>query len=71
MISTFIKRRPRTFWYAIVGLVAGLLIGGVGVALRGFAFSLHPELVLAMAGAIIGYRADNKRERAAHNKKCR
>jgi hypothetical protein len=69
MIGAFIKRRLRAFWCGIVGLLAGALaahlIGGIGIAMRGVAFSIPVGIVLAMAGAIIGYRAGNKRDRAA------
>jgi high-affinity Fe2+/Pb2+ permease len=54
MIGTaFIKRWPRAFCYAIIGLIAGaligLFIGGVGVTMRGGAFRIYTELVLAIA----------------------
>jgi len=68
MIGTaFIKRWPRAFCYAIIGLIAGaligLFIGGVGVTMRGGAFRIYTELVLAIAGAFVGYRMGIKRGR--------
>jgi uncharacterized protein YcfJ len=74
MIGTaFIKRWPRAFCYAIVRLIAGaligLLIGGVGVTMRGGAFRICTELVLAIAGAFVGYSMGIKRDRMANQMK--
>ncbi|MBR1266365.1 hypothetical protein JQ629_02475 [Bradyrhizobium sp. AUGA SZCCT0222] len=73
MIGAFIRRRPRTFWYAIVGLITGALvghlIGGIGVAMRGGAFRVYPDFALAIVGAIAGYLIGNKRDRAANETK--
>ncbi|MEH2501619.1 outer membrane lipoprotein SlyB [Bradyrhizobium sp. AZCC 1578] len=67
MIGAIIRKRSRTFWYVIVGAIAGALaghaIGGIGVAMRGGAFRVYPEIVLAIGGAIVGYRAGRKTDR--------
>ena len=67
MVRALIKNRSRRFWYAIAGFIAGLLVGhlvgGVGVAMRGGAFRIDAEIVLAIAGAILGYWAARKADR--------
>lgn len=67
MIGAIVTKWSRTFWYVIFGAIAGLLvgqaIGGIGVAMRGGAFSIRTEIVLAIAGAIVGYCAIRKTDR--------
>src|SRR3569623_2065875 len=64
MIGALIKGRRRTFWYANSGLetkrLVGHLIGGIGVAMRGVAFGVPTVIILAIAGAIVGYFAGRK-----------
>ena len=70
---TIIKRLPRVFWYAIAGLMigvlVGLLIGSIGVAMRGRAFRIDTELVLAVIGALAGCWIGIKRDRKANRMK--
>jgi len=53
----------------IAGALIGLFIGGVGVTMRGGAFRIYTELVLAIAGAFVGYRIGIKRDRMANQMK--
>jgi hypothetical protein len=61
-IYEFSKNRPRTFWSMvgiIVGAIAGLFIGGVGIAVRGGATGIpagYMVALVALAGSFVGYR---------------
>ena len=73
MRAAFIKRWPRAFWYAMIGLIigasTGLFIGRIGVAMRGGAFGINTEAVLALAAAFVGCRMGMKRDRMAKQMK--
>ena len=56
----FVRSRPKEVKWslvgAVIGLVMGLAIGGVGLAALGSAVSVPASAVLAIIGALIGNR---------------
>jgi hypothetical protein len=67
-VSALTKTRQREIGWSIAGVVlgviAGLFVGGVGIAAGGSAFGVPASVILALLGGMIGNRIGVEKDKA-------